>query len=68
MDYKKPLEETKQTEAPSTAEKDVKEEFDQFMTELKKLSNDNNKYTQDYQLNRLTNSEFLNPFDILDLP
>jgi len=46
----------------------MKKEFETFMAELKRLSSDNNKYTQDYQLDRLLNSEFINPFDILELP
>lgn len=37
------------------------------MKEMKSLSSDNNKFTQDYQLDRLLNKEFVNPYDILEL-
>ncbi len=37
------------------------------MNEMKKFTTDNNKFTQDYQLDRLLNQEFVNPFDILEL-
>ena len=37
------------------------------MQEMKKLSNDNNKFTQEYQLDRLLNNDFVNPYDILEL-
>lgn len=46
---------------------DIKKEFEQFMAEMKKLTNDNNKFTQEYQLDRLLNNEFVNPYDILEL-
>jgi len=37
------------------------------MSEMKSLASDNNKFTQDYQLDRLLNQEFVNPYDILEL-
>ena len=37
------------------------------MSEMKKLTSDNNKLTQEYQLDRLLNNEFVNPYDILEL-
>ena len=37
------------------------------MEEMRQLSSENNKYTQDYQLDRLLNNEFVNPYDILEL-
>ncbi len=37
------------------------------MNEMKKLTSDNNKLTQEYQLDRLLNNEFINPYDILEL-
>lgn len=37
------------------------------MSEMKRLTNDNNKFTQEYQLDRLLNNEFVNPYDILEL-
>lgn len=47
---------------------EVKEEFEEFMSELSKLSSDNRKFTQEYQLERLLSEDFLNPFDVLELP
>jgi DnaJ family protein C protein 8 len=55
------VEETKNTDA------DLRQEFEQFMGEMKRLTSDNNKFTQDYQLDRLLNQEFINPYDILEL-
>lgn len=49
-------------------EDEMKKEFESFMAELKRLSSDNNKYTQEYQLDRLLNADFINPFDVLELP
>lgn len=49
-------------------EDEMKKEFESFMAELKRLSSDNNKYTQEYQLDRLLNTDFINPFDVLELP
>lgn len=49
------------------SEADLKAEFEQFMTEMKRLTSENNKFTQDYQLNRLLNSDFINPYEILEL-
>ncbi len=37
------------------------------MNEMKKLTSDSNKLTQEYQLDRLLNNEFINPYDILEL-
>lgn len=37
------------------------------MQEMKKLTSDNNKFTQEYQLDRLLNNDFVNPYDILEL-
>ena len=38
------------------------------MAEMKQLSAESNKFTSDFQLNRLLNTAFVNPYDILDLP
>lgn len=48
-------------------DKDLRAEFNTFMEEMRQLSSDNNKYTQEYQLDRLLNNEFVNPYDILEL-
>jgi DnaJ family protein C protein 8 len=48
-------------------DKSLREEFDSFMSEMKKLTSDGNKLTQDYQLDRLLSNEFVNPYDILEL-
>lgn len=37
------------------------------MSELKKLTKEDNKFTQDYQLDRLLNQTFVNPYDILEI-
>lgn len=37
------------------------------MNEMKRLTSDSNKLTQEYQLDRLLNNEFVNPYDILEL-
>jgi hypothetical protein len=49
-------------------ESDLKQEFAQFMSEMKKLTQDNQKFTSNYQLDRLLTQDFVNPYDILDLP
>ena len=43
------------------------QEFKEFMSELKKLTKEDNKFTQDYQLDRLLNQTFVNPYDILEI-
>ena len=37
------------------------------MAELKKLSKEDNKFTQDYQMQRLLSTTFVNPYDILEV-
>mmetsp|Transcript_23023 Transcript_23023/g.16352 ORF Transcript_23023/g.16352 Transcript_23023/m.16352 type:complete len:130 (+) Transcript_23023:115-504(+) len=37
------------------------------MAELKRLSKEDNKYTSSYQLDRLLNNTFVNPYDILEV-
>jgi len=37
------------------------------MQDVKKLTREDNKFTQDYQLNRLLNQTFVNPYDILEV-
>ena len=63
----------KTSEAAEVAEEikdptDLKQEFAQFMEEMKKLTSDNQQFTSEYQLDRLLNNDFVNPYDILDLP
>ena len=45
----------------------MKQEFAQFMAEMKKLSREDNHYTQEFQLDKLLNNTFVNPFDILEV-
>ena len=37
------------------------------MAELKKVTSEDNKFTQDYQLQRLLGGTFVNPYDILEV-
>ena len=37
------------------------------MADLKKLTKEDNKFTQEYQLERLLNHTFVNPYDILEV-
>lgn len=37
------------------------------MQEMKRLSRENTNFTQEYQLNRLLNQTFVNPYDILEV-
>jgi len=60
VESKQPVEPTPQEvketkEAVKAEEGDVtlKKEFEAFMSELKQLSKDDNKFTQEYQLDRL---------------
>jgi len=39
---------TEETRDSELDETEMKQEFETFMAELKRLSSDNNKYTQDY--------------------
>ena len=45
----------------------TEKEFHEFMAELKKLSKEDNKFTQDYQMQRLLSTTFVNPYDILEV-
>ena len=45
--------------------KQIDKEFKDFMVDLKKLTKEDNKFTQDYQMQRLLGTSFVNPFDIL---
>ena len=45
----------------------TEKEFHDFMAELKKLSKEDNKFTQDYQMQRLLSTTFVNPYDILEV-
>ncbi len=62
MTTKNQAEETKDEPA-----EDLKHEFEQFMSEMKKLSSDNSKFTQENQLDRLLNNDYVNPYDVLEL-
>lgn len=37
------------------------------MAELKRLTSEDNKFTQEYQLQRLLGTTFVNPYDILEV-
>ena len=55
-------------EKGDTKEKKVLDkEFHDFMAELKKVTSEDNKFTQDYQLQRLLGATFVNPYDILEV-
>lgn len=45
----------------------VDKEFKEFMEDLKKLTKEDNKFTQDYQMQRLLGTTFANPYDILEV-
>ena len=64
-------EEEKEHPFDSTAEtsdgKQIDKEFHEFMADLKKLTKEDNKFTQDYQMQRLLGTTFVNPYDILEV-
>jgi hypothetical protein len=37
------------------------------MSEMKRVTSEDKKFTQEYQLNRLLNQSFVNPYDILEV-
>lgn len=45
----------------------VDKEFQEFMNDLKRLTKEDNKFTQDYQMQRLLGTTFVNPYDILEV-
>jgi DnaJ family protein C protein 8 len=45
----------------------VDKEFVEFIADLKKLTKEDNKFTQEYQLQRLLSTTFVNPYDILEV-
>lgn len=47
--------------------KQIDHEFQEFIADLKKLTKEDNKFTQDYQLQRLLSTTFVNPYDILEV-
>ena len=54
-------------EGKKTEEASMKQEFEQIMSEMKKLSRKDDKFNQDHQLDRLLNHTFVNPYDILEV-
>ena len=45
----------------------IDKEFQDFMADLKKVTSEDNKFTQDYQMQRLLGTTFVNPYDILEV-
>ncbi len=53
--------------SPKGEKKVIDREFHDFMAELKKVTSEDNKFTQEYQLQRLLGTSFVNPYDILEV-
>lgn len=55
------------TAEPSPLKGSQDKEFMDFMAEMKRLTKEDNKFTQDYQMQRLLGTTFVNPYDILEV-